>query len=347
MTGDRTAAIHEHLEILRTLRTSRGLFLASVKGVPTGYDKAWLRDNFYTSHAFEAAGDWETVSSLWRAILEIFLKHEGKIDWAVTHKPHQSWQYIHARYHPETFEEFWDEWGNKQNDAVGATLFKLGDLEAKGHGVIESNRERRIVQRLIDYLNSVEYWHDPDSGVWEEREEVHASSVGAGLAGLKKVSALPFVKMPAGVIEKGEEALRALLPRESKAKFADLALLSLIWPFEIVSTEMAEEIITNVEYHLTKRLGVIRYKGDYYYNKNSDGWSEEAEWTMGFPWLAVIHKRRGDLQKAGQYLERAYTALTADRKLPELYFSNTKKPNENIPLGWAESLFVVALTEVP
>ena len=32
--------------------------------------------------------------------------------------------------------------------------------------------------------------------------------------------------------------------------------------------------------------------------------------------------------------------------LPELYFSNSEKYNENTPLGWTESLFLVALFEL-
>jgi hypothetical protein len=32
--------------------------------------------------------------------------------------------------------------------------------------------------------------------------------------------------------------------------------------------------------------------------------------------------------------------------MPELYFSHTNKPNENTPLGWAESMYVVALQKV-
>ena len=32
--------------------------------------------------------------------------------------------------------------------------------------------------------------------------------------------------------------------------------------------------------------------------------------------------------------------------IPELYFSNSKKYNENDPLGWSESLFIVALHDI-
>ncbi|KKU31176.1 MAG: hypothetical protein UX46_C0007G0094, partial [Candidatus Amesbacteria bacterium GW2011_GWC1_46_24] len=32
--------------------------------------------------------------------------------------------------------------------------------------------------------------------------------------------------------------------------------------------------------------------------------------------------------------------------LPELYFSNSPEYNANTPLGWSESLFIVALYEM-
>lgn len=338
--------IQKHIDNIRTLGTDSGLFLASARSVATGYDKAWLRDNFYTSLAFEAVEDWDTVHRLWRAILNILTKHEYKIEWATKSKPYASWQYIHARYHPETFDEYWDEWGNKQNDAVGAILFKLGELEERGHGVIKSDADKRVIQRLVDYLGAVEYWQDPDSGMWEEHEEIHASSIGACLAGLEKVQALPYVTVPREYIVKGGAMLEKLLPRESATKFADLAMLSLVYPYRIVSPMMRDMIVENIEYHYARRHGVIRYKNDRYYNKNADGYSEEAEWTFGFPWLAIIYKEKGDWEKAHYYLAKAKNALTPDGAMPELYYSNSDMPNENIPLGWAESMLVVAMKEI-
>ena len=35
--------------------------------------------------------------------------------------------------------------------------------------------------------------------------------------------------------------------------------------------------------------------------------------------------------------------MNEKNELPELYFSNTETANENAPLGWSESLFVVAV----
>lgn len=350
--------LERHLNNIRSLQAPSGLFMASRSDVQTGYNKAWLRDNFYTCLAFEEVKDMSTTVKVWDAILAIFVKHKDKIKWAAENKPFATYQYIHARYNPETFEEYWEEWGNKQNDAVGAILWKLGDLHTKGINIINSVEERLVVQSMIDYLHSIEYWHDPDNGVWEEYEEVHASSVGACLAGLKSISKMGIFHIPDELIANGETALEKILPRESKTKFSDLAELSLIFPFDIVAESVAREIVRKIEYHLERNRGIIRYKNDRYYNRNEDGFSEEAEWCFGFPWLAIIYYKwasdkhkfadfndNDDLKKAKAYLKKSFDTIYDDM-IPELYYSDTDKPNENIPLGWAESLFIIALMRI-
>lgn len=338
--------IENHLNNLRKLITSTGLFLASSKNVETGYDKAWLRDNVYEALAFEYAQEWDIVSKDYHTLLDIFDKHIDKIDWATTNKPFESWQFIHARYNPETLEEFWESWGNKQHDAVGAVLFKLADFEAKGKSMLRDEKDRKTVQTLIYYICNVEYWHDADSGMWEEAEEVHASSIGAVLAALKKWKEVGGMDVDQDAIDRGQQALDALLPRESESKFTDLALLSLIYPYNVVDKDMATQIVENLVYHLAKDKGVIRYKFDQYYNRNADGYSEEAEWCFGLSWLAIAYKQLGNDDKAREYLSKATAAVTSDGKVPELYYSHSNQANENNPLGWSESMYVAALYEI-
>ncbi len=338
--------IDKHLEILKSLQYESGLFAASDKSVGTGYDKSWLRDNFYETIAFEVIGDWETVEKTYRAILNILLKHEEKIDWAIANKPTESFQYIHARFHPETFEEFWEAWGNKQNDAVGCILFRIGELEHHhNRAILTDEVQVRVINKLVKYLEVIEYWQDRDSGMWEEDEELHASSVGACVAGLRSIKRLPNVNVPEELIEKGQAALDELLPRESDRKFVDLSLLSLIWPYRVVTDAQRDQIMENVEYHLLRERGIIRYKGDQYYNKNSDLHSEEAEWTFGLAWLAIIYEKMGQKDKAFSYVKDLIASDTQDG-IPELYFSNSPEYNDNTPLGWSESLFIVALYEM-
>ncbi|PIR43734.1 glycoside hydrolase family 15 [candidate division WWE3 bacterium CG10_big_fil_rev_8_21_14_0_10_32_10] len=338
--------ITKHLKILKSLQHKSGLFLASSDKVKTGYDKSWLRDNFYETIAFEVIGDWKTVELTYRAILNIFIKHEQKIDWAIKNRPTETYQYIHARFHPETFDEFWEEWGNKQNDAIGCILYRIGELELnQKRAILKTKDHIRVVNKLVKYLEIIEYWKDRDSGMWEEDEELHASSVGACVAGLKAIKNLPQIEVPDILIKKGQDSLNNLLPRESQRKFVDLSLLSLIWPYEVVNKDQENEILENVEYHLKRERGVIRYKGDQYYNKNKDTYSEEAEWTFGLAWLAIIYEKLDNKEKVEELL-KDLVVLDTPKGLPELYFSNSPEYNENTPLGWSESLFIVALYEM-
>jgi phosphorylase kinase alpha/beta subunit len=338
--------IEQHLDVVRSLQKPSGVFTASAFDVETGYDKAWLRDIYFMTLCFLETGEIETVQKTAKALLKLFVKHQDKINWAIEHKPHEAWQYIHARFNPETFEEYWEEWGNSQNDAVGEVLNLLVTLEQLNKSIIETDEERVMVQKIIDYLVTLEYWQDDDNGIWEENMEIHASSIGSVVAALKKANQIDWLEVPDVAIERGEHALRSLLPRESVTKFADLALLTLIYPFAVTTEEETLEILKNVEYHLVKDKGIIRYKLDRYYNNNIDGYSEEAEWCFGLAWLAIIYAERGNKEKAYYYLRRAKNTITAEGKLPELYYSNTDKPNENTPLGWAESMYVIALLKV-
>jgi GH15 family glucan-1,4-alpha-glucosidase len=154
------------------------------------------------------------------------------------------------------------------------------------------------------------------------------------------------IEVSSQLIKKGYAALAKMLPRESEKKFVDLALLSLIWPYDVLNKRQTEEVLKNVEYHLLRKKGVIRYKNDAYYNKNLDNYSEEAEWTFGLAWLAIIYDQLGKTKKAKEFLEKTLGTVSETGEVPELYYSNTSKPNDNMPLGWSESLFIAALYKV-
>ena len=210
-------------------------------------------------------------------------------------------------------------------------------MEKKGISVVRDKNDKRILQKLVYYLNSIQYWNDRDNGVWEENEEVHASSVGACVAGLRAVKGI--VDVPEILILKGGEALNRLLPRESETKEADLALLSLIYPFGIVKNKkLKNKIIKNVEEKLVRQRGVIRYLGDKYYNRNG-----EAEWCFGFPWLARIYREMGDMKKYRHYISKTNRIINTMGEIPELYFANSEEHNENSPLGWGHALHLVAV----
>lgn len=329
--------IQKSLQILKNLQCSNGLCMASKMTVKTGYNVAWIRDNIYESMGFEVTQNHKRLKKVYWALLDVLLKHEYKIDWAIKEKPEYPYQYIHPRYDPFTLEEIEGDWGNKQNDAIGALLFKIGDLESKGIKVVRNKDDLRIIQKLVHYLTSIEYWHDKDNGIWEQHEEVHASSVGACVAGLKKIDKI--VDVSSDLIKKGEDTLKKLLPHESETKDVDMALLSLIYPYNVIDKEMTLQILKNIEEKLVKKKGVIRYAGDWYYNNGS-----EAEWTKGFPWLAIIYKQLGMLNKYSYYMRKTLSVMNEKGEMPELYYANSDSYNENTPLGWSQALYIVMQT---
>jgi len=327
--------LHDSLLMLGRLRHQSGLFSAAAPQVRTGYHRAWVRDNLYIAIGLEAV-DPALAIPTYHALLDILKKHEYKLDWAIRQKPQHRHQYIHARYDPLTMDEIPEEWGNKQNDTIGLLLFKIGDLQDRGYAVIRDIHDLRVLRKLVQYLASIEYWKDADNGMWEENEEVHASSVGACVAGLRRIA--EHVLVPLYLIEEGQETLNRLLPRESVTKDADLALLSLIWPLGVVNEQQRTAIIKNVEQKLLREKGVARYLGDAYYRR-----SGEAEWTMGLPWLAIIYRGMGDAVKYRYYLEKTFSAMNDAGELPELYFADTDEHNENTPLGWSQALYMTAI----
>lgn len=332
--------LNQAIQTLNKLKYKNGLFAAAKKDVKTGYNKAWLRDNIYATLELEKY-DRKTAVKTMHTVLDILLKHEQKINWMIKQPmPKLGWRYIHARYNPITLEEIKEEWGNKQNDAVGAILFRIGQLERKGIRTIRNKNDLIIIQKLVYYLESIEYWHDEDNGMWEEAEEIHASSIGACVAGLKAVKNI--VNVPSGLIEKGQAMLNTLLPRESITKETDLALLSLIYPYSTVTEEQKTQILKNIEQTLVRNKGIIRYNGDKYYNKTgAEG--NEAEWTMGLAWLSMIYKQENNPEKYAFYLRKTIEAMNEKGELPELYYSKTEQHNENTPLAWSQNLFVMAL----
>ena len=155
---------------------------------------------------------------------------------------------------------------------------------------------------------------------------------------MKKINRI--VDVDSKLIKLGEKALNKILPRESETKNVDLALLSLIYPYNVVDENQKIQILENIEKYLLRKKGVVRYAGDQYYFRNA-----EAEWTMGLPWLAIIYKQMNMQDKYEYYMSLTMNAVNEKGELPELYFADSEEHNENSPLGWSQSFFLLAIDE--
>lgn len=331
--------------ILDKLRLVNHMYVASTS---SDYSYTWLRDTFYEVMPY-LHSNCERYEKTYHAILDIFKKYEWKIDIHTKQKPHSPYEYIHPRYTIDTLEEVKQEWGNCQHDAIGAILFGIGEGVKAGKKILRDERDKQIVQKIVNYLYCCNYWMDSDNGMWEEWREIHSSSVGAVVAGLQAVRDIVFV--PSELIMRGYYTLGNMFSMESADRPVDLAQLSLIYPYKIYTGLDAQTVICNVENKLLRNRGVIRYQGDSYYSTiENEGrnhplshyYGTEAEWTFGLPWLALCHLELGNIEKAKYYIKRTEEVMLPDGSLPELYFANSDTYNGNCPLGWSNAMYILA-----
>ncbi|WP_099364395.1 glycoside hydrolase family 15 protein [Fredinandcohnia onubensis] len=322
------------IQVLDRMRLSNGAYTASLSN---DYSYVWIRDIVYTVLPFINEPS-ERYAKAYHALLDMFKSYEWKIDIHRKKKPIYLFEYIHSRYSTD-LKEMPVEWGHAQNDAIGAFLWGVGEGYRLGQKVIRDKKDIEIIQKLVDYLECLQYWQAKDNGMWEENMEVHASSLGACVAGLNAVKILVNVKED--LIKKGEEALRNLLPRESETKDTDLALLSLVFPYRVVDRDTAIKIVETVSSKLERKYGVIRYENDQYYNEG-----KEAEWCFGFPWLGLCYLELGQFHKASEYIAKTKRVVPDNWEVPELYVGGTNRPNGNTPLAWSVAMSYIFLTKI-
>lgn len=339
--------LEQSYKILDDLRLPNSLYLAS-----TGehYRHVWLRDSCFEVMPY-LDKQCDRYEKTYHRILDLFKEYEWKLDIHTKVKPKYLYEYFHSRFHADTVTEITNqEWGHNQVDAVSAVLFGIGQGIKHSKNIIRDKKDLEIVQKIVKYLDCIEYWHCPDNGIWEENVEIHSSSVGAAIAGLREVSNL--VDVPREMIDKGLNTLTNLYSRESESKDADLAQLTLVYPYRVLTNVVAETVVSKVEEHLLKSRGVIRYKGDSYYSALEEKFGRnhpkefffgtEAEWCFGLGFLALAHMELGNVSEAKKYIEWQEEVMLEDGSIPELYYAKSDKHNINCPLGWSNAIYILS-----
>lgn len=322
------------LKEMEKLQQSSGSFVAAPSA---DYWACWIRDQLYTSICYYYTGEFEKLKrGIW-VVLDILHRHKWKIEKAICIAPRIPSQYINAKYDPDTFEELTEKWSHHQIDAIGLLLHIVADLDFKKIQIIRNKNDSNLIQLIVFYLLSVRYWEKPDNGMWEEGLALHSSSIGAALAGLLYIQRRGLAIVPDSMIALGRDSLQNLLPNESSGKDIDMAQLSLIWPYNIVSSEMTKEILCRVKRRLVQKHGLNRYWGDNYY-RSKDGIS--GEWPMGFFWLSIIYSQQHNVPSAQHWFDRGIARVTNRGYVPEIYQDG--KPNNHTPLAWAHSFAIIA-----
>jgi phosphorylase kinase alpha/beta subunit len=167
--------------------------------------------------------------------------------------------------------------------------------------------------------------------------------------------------------------LRSLLPRESASKEVDAALLSVVgYPaFAVEDPRLVERTRTTVIDKLQGTYGCKRFLRDGHQTAIEDAsrlhyepWELkqfehiECEWPLFFTYLLLDALFRGDRAQVEDYHQRLQPLFVDQdgyRLLPELYYvpeaaiateranpgSQPRSPNVNVPLVWAQSLYLL------
>lgn len=348
------------LKNMESLKQPNGAFIAA----PTeDYHAMWLRDHLYMAMAYYYLGMYNKLNQGIQVIFDVFHKHRYKLERVI--QPRNNFgqltvnNLIHAKYKPDSLEEFTAEWGHHQLDEIGLFLHIVADLNFKNIQVVRNKNDEEIISLLVFYLLNVRYWEEPDLGMWEECLIKHSSSIGAVVGGLSYIKRRGLATIPDELIALGKNALYKILPFESRDYCGkhhhnhdcDAAQLFLIWPFNIVDTQTADLILYRIieghtadrgEFHrLVQPFGVNRYWGDDYF-RSSGGVSAEWQWEF---LISIIYSNKKQYELALKWFNVGAGRIINDGCIAEAFIDG--KPNKHTPLGWMHALALIAFSKLP
>ncbi len=176
-------------------------------------------------------------------------------------------------------------------------------------------------------------------------------------------------------IARATTTLETLLPRESGSKEVDAAVLSIVgFPaFAVQDADLADRTREEIVAKLQGRYGCKRFLRDghqtvledhsrlhYESGELSEFEHIECEWPLFFTYLlldGVMRGRPGQAREYRERLEALFVTRDGQRLLPELYYvpaehvaaerarphSQPRLPNDNVPLVWAQSLYLLGV----
>ena len=352
----------------------------------TGYRNVWVRDNVHIAHAHWQWGQTDKAVAATKSLMAFFKKYqrrftdiiEGRVD------PADPMNRPHIRFDGDHLNELNEKWSHAQNDAIGAFLWLASLLNDECRW---TDSEVELLTDVARFLTVIKYWDDEDSGHWEEVRKVAASSIGVATSGLESFEAR-FGRTTTS--REGRKALSTILPFECnqsdqlKHRRYDSALLYLIYPYRVVTSEMADHIVADVTANLMGDHGIRRYIGDSYWCADykeklaadvrtsdfSDNLADrdkllepslEAQWCLFDPIVSIHYGLRfeqshdpQDRHRQIQHLNRSLSQLTPPGsrfgayRCPESYFCERGRyvPNDICPLLWTQANLKLALTHL-
>ncbi len=368
------------------------------------YRDAWVRDNVYSVLAVWALGlSYRSIDNdggrsheleqstikLMRGLLRSMMRQADKVErFKSTMALHDA---LHAKYNTETGSTVVGdhEWGHLQIDATSLYLLMLVQMIASGLDIIWTTDEVNFVQNLVYYIERA--YRAPDYGIWERGEksnigyvELNASSLAMAKAAMRTLddfdlygargSQASVIHVNPDNLAQTDITLMTMLPRESKTKEIDAALLSAVgFPaFAVDDAYKVDRIYQEIISKLEGNYGLKRFLRDghqtvledpnrhYYHAEELKLFEDiESEWPLFYVYLLLNSLFDQDLKSTEHYHAKIQKVLVQEGEfqlIPELYFvpeqaieaekeepgSQARQPNENVPLIWAQSLYLVA-----
>jgi len=356
------------LEVLYKSLTPTGAVRASI-AEDSGYNACWIRDGYWVATALAKENPVVAIN-FYHWVLNVFKKYEWKLDKMIKYPELVAEnEVIHPKF-DENGNEFDEEWGWNQLDAIGVVLYGITQLEKKGYKVIRGESDRKVLAKASAYLENAWKYHNKDNSVWEEEKEIHAASLAAMIAGIKGLKEIGIIKNDEvtkdmwNFLETYRKIGNVYIDHGKKEFGADLSTM-LVWSVGLVKTKDFLPTVKHIEKHLLgDKGGVKRYLNDRYFSHDN----QEGQWTLGALWLsqfyAKLFKETGKIEFKNRslfYLRTMTKAITEDGYLPEQIlptgaestYEAVPLPHINrygnarmTPLAWSHAMYLLAVEEL-
>ena len=306
MAGSRAAELRRaSVETILAGQSPEGGYVAAPAFAQYGY--AWLRDGAFVADAMSLAGEEESA--------------ERFFDWAaaIVRRGGE----LRTRYRLDGSDDESD-WPQRQWDGWGLWLWALERHRERGGGD-RWQTEAEDVRRRLRGL-----WRDPCHDWWEEREGLHAVTLGCLLAG--------------GVDDPELERVF----REEADRRLDASVLALAAPLGVVAPE--ELPLDELRAQLVSAGGgVHRHADDEYYGG--------GEWLLLTALLGLVELRLGHANDARRRLEWVEAHAEPGGALPEQSQDYLLRPERYepwverwgpppSPLLWSHAMYLVLVHEL-
>jgi isomaltose glucohydrolase len=350
MTVATTELAARSVEVILAGQTEGGAYLACPT-FPT-YHYSWFRDGAFIAQAMDDRGEVASARAFHAWVVRTLLTHAPTVVLEPGTPPAPA-ALLHTRYEVDGTPS--DEaWPNFQLDGFGTWLWAY-DVHVRRTGQALDDDGRQAVRLVADYLLAL--WSQPNFDCWEEHaERVHASTLGAIVAGLRGAARLLDDASFAGAAEAvrtyllGHGQRNGHFTKHVGEDGVDANLLWLAVPYGVLPADHPLMVATVAAVRrdlLDPAGGVHRYALDTYYGGGS--------WPLLTAALGRHHLAVGERAEARRLLAWIEAQATEEGHLPEQVATFVNFPDRieewnqrwgpsACPLLWSHAAYLSLLT---